>query len=141
MTRAIPNLIRLHAWRVDEHRRAVAEVSRRIEDASAALTALKEAFLVEQETLRSAVDRHAFGFGAYAERVRTQQERLRNVIAQAEDDLAVARQQLAGCYRERRKFELLKAHLDRAAAAEAAKREQVQLDETAASMRRSTNIP
>ncbi len=67
-----------------------------------------------------------------------QRNTLRETLAAAEEELAVARRQLAEAYREGRKFELLKADLDRAAAAAATKREQAHLDETAAMMRRAT---
>jgi flagellar protein FliJ len=140
MTRAISNLIRLHAWRVDEHRRAVAEAGRRVEERSAAIIALEEAFRREQQSLRRAVDRDLFGFGAYADKVRTQRCDLRAALATAEDELTAARRELAEAYREGRKFELLKADLDRAAAIAAARREQAQLDEAAAIMRRARAV-
>jgi hypothetical protein len=139
VTQAISNLIRLHAWRIDEHRRAVAAASRQIEDASAALLALEEAFRREQDGVRMAED-CLFGLGAYAEYVRGQRRDLRAALASAEDDLIEARRQLADAYRESRKFELLKAELDRAAAAAAARREQARLDEAAANMRRMAAV-
>lgn len=77
-----------------------------------------------------------FGLGAYAEHVRSQRRDLAASLAAAEEELVAARRELAEAYREVRKFELLKADLDRAAATTAARREQARLDEAAALLRR-----
>ncbi|MFO1154528.1 MAG: flagellar FliJ family protein [Rhodospirillales bacterium] len=137
MSRAIANLIRLHGWRIDEHRRAVAAAGRRVEEVSAAIVALDEAFRREQDHLRAGADHDFFGFASYADHVRTQHSELRTTLAAAEAELADARQRLAEAYREGRKFEMLKADLDRAAAIAAARREQRRLDETAVIMGRA----
>lgn len=137
MTRAISNLIRLHTWRIDEQRRSVAAAGRRVEEVSVAIVALEEAFRKEQEHVQGADDFDFFGFATYAEHVLKKRSELHAALAAAEDELADTRHRLAEAYRECRKFEMLKADLDRAAAIATARREQARLDEAAVIMGRA----
>jgi flagellar FliJ protein len=132
MGRGITALIRLHAWRCEERRRAVAAARLRLEALGERRRDLAETIAAERNVRRILTDQAAaVSFAAYEQRNRAASATLAAELAAAEESLVAARADLAAAYREKRKLELAEAHSRRAEASAQARREQLITDELA----------
>lgn len=135
MADPLTSLIRLAAAQVDEQRRAVAAVLDRLDGLAGAVRRLDDALAGEQARQRHSADREAFGYGAFAARMRDERQRLATAEAAAAAELAGARAALAEAYRQRRKLEKVKETLLRRDALAARRRERRCEDEVAQAIR------
>jgi len=133
--RALPSLIRLHKWQLDEQRRKVG-----------ALEALKLSLEGDLRRLETEVGREraaAAGsieslatFPYYLQEAKARRVRLEQSLVEIEHSLAAAREEAAAAYRELRKYETaLEAH-ERRLLATAERRRQGEQDEIALGMHR-----
>lgn len=127
--RDLHNLIRLHEWRVDEKRRRLGELIRVLDDLEDRARRLEQELAMEQQVAGQAPDEAGFLYGNYADAVIQRRERLATSIAQAEQEVAGAREELRQEYRELKKYEIAQENRDRRALQEAERREQLVLDE------------
>jgi flagellar export protein FliJ len=123
------NLIRLHEWQVDEKRRRLGELLRVLDDLENRLKRLEEEVVREQHVAAQDPSGAGFLYGNYAEAVIERREKLKESIARAEAEIARARDDLREAYRDLKKYEIAQRNRDQRAAAEAARKEQVVLDE------------
>lgn len=123
------NLIRLHEWQVDEKRRRLGELLRVLDDLENRLKRLEEEVVREQQVAAHDPSGAGFLYGNYAEAVIERREKLKESISRAEAEIARARDDLREAYRDLKKYEIAQRNRDQRAAAEAARKEQIVLDE------------
>lgn len=123
------NLIRLGEWQVDEKRRQLGQLMRVLDDLEDRARRLEQELIEEQHVAARAPNEAGFLYGNYAEAVIERRERLKESIAMAEAEVARARDELREAYRDLKKYEIAQRNRDQKAAAEAARKEQLVLDE------------
>ncbi len=129
--KALKNLIRLHQWQLDQSRLALALAAEELTAIQSAIDALDDEEVLER---RSAAQSEAvlFAFASYAVRLKERRAALHEEQATAERAAEAAREVVAEAFQEVKKLEqALQAQIDRETA-EAARREQITLDEIAA---------
>ena len=129
MAKDLGGLIRLHAWHVDEKRRQLGDLLRRVADLEARAAALEEELEAEQRTAAAAPVEAGFLYGNYAVAVIERRHDLAEALAEAERAVADVREALRAAHRELKKYEIAKAGRDRRAAEERELREQIVLDD------------
>lgn len=125
-------LIRLHRWTLDEKRRALTDLEEfagRLADEIGRLEAELEREMAAAGT--AAVP--PVGFEAYVRQVRLRQEKIRQSIRQADQQMEAARDDIAAAFRELKKYEIADAERQQKAAEEVRHREMLAYDETALS--------
>lgn len=129
MAREFKNLIRLHEFRVDEQRRKLGELLRMLEDLEKQAQRLEVELVDEQQIAARTPGETDLTYGAYANAVIERRERIAASIAEAEEYVAQARDELADEYQDLKKYEIAQENRDRRAALAEARREQGLLDE------------
>ena len=124
-------LIRLHTWRLDEQRRTLADALRELDRLRRQSHVLEGEIAAEQEVAGASPAEAGFAYARFARSAVERRAASRDAIAGAEGQVATHRETLQDRYRELRTFELAKEDRDRRAAAEAARREGLALDEIA----------
>lgn len=127
--KGLPNLIRLHRWRLDEKRRRLTDLERLAAELRERRARLAAELRAEQEAARSSIEGQ-FIYGSYARAVIERREKLAQSIASAEEEVAEAAAQVTEAFQELKRFELAQAQRERAVRARAARIEQALLDET-----------
>lgn len=131
MSGKLATLIRLHRWRLDEERRGLAAAIRELDLRELALRELETEITSEQESARAAPAAAGIDYGAYARQAIPRRASCREAIAAAEAEVSRRREQVQGRYRELRTLETAEESRCRRAAAEAARRDRIALDEIA----------
>lgn len=131
MSGKLATLIRLHRWRLDEQRRGLAAALRELDLRETALRELEAEIAAEQESARTAPAEAGIDYGAYVRQAIPRRATCRQAIATAEAEVSQRREQVKERYRELRTLELAEESRCRRAAAEAARRERLALDEVA----------
>jgi len=129
MAKDLKSLIRLHKWIVDEKRRQLGELLRMLHDLEERARHLEDELAREQKIARAAPDTAGFLYGNYAEAVIQRRARLKMSIASSETVVEAARQALNEAYRDLKKYEVAQAVRERRQAEDAARREQIFLDD------------
>ncbi len=127
MSRRLAGLIRLQRWKVDEKRRALADLQALHAELSAKAEALEAEVAAEQGS--AAANGTGFAYRAYAERVIQRRETLAESIAEVAQALLRAQGELSEAYQEAKRYEMARDRAQRRQAAEAARRAQLDLDE------------
>ncbi len=127
MSRRLAGLIRLQRWKVDEKRRALADLQALHAELSAKVEALEAEVVAEQQS--AAANGTAFAYRAYAEQVIQRRETLAESIAEVLQALMKAQGELSDAYQEAKRYEMAQDRAQQRLAAEAARREQIDLDE------------
>lgn len=129
MSESLPALIRLHGWRVEDRRRALAAARERAETVVQRLADLT-AELDRERALSAASPADAgFAFPAYRRRIGAERETLSGDLSAAVAAVGAARDGLAEAYREQRKLELAQQGRAAREASARARRERIALDE------------
>lgn len=131
MAKDFKALVRLNDWEVDQKRRALAEELRRLENLQALLQRLEEEILAEQEHAKTAPIEGGLTYGAYAEQAIRRRENYRERIAEQQNEVAAAREQLRLAFLEFKKFEITEVRRVAAVAAELNRTEDLDLNEVA----------
>jgi len=128
--RALPNLIRLHRWKLDERRRAVAD-----------LEALRMAIWEDIEQLEVEMGRESCAsreltkgvalFPSYFANARARRMRLEASVDEIEISLDAAREEAAKAYREVRKYETVLENHERQEELSEKRQQQAEQDEIA----------
>ncbi len=133
--RSKESLIRLHRFQVDEKRRHVTEIETMIADFSRKQAELEQQITAEQE--RSGIsDVTHFAYPTFAKAARERCENLTKSIAELEEQLSAAKDELSEAYAELKKFELLQEKENVRVKTEIAARDQAEMDEIGLAMHR-----
>ena len=128
--KALRTLIRLHRQAVDEVRRRLAALERRL-DQLVRDARLLEVRLAEEQALVAGNPGLGFGYGPYARRVILERRRLEEGRLETEKEIAKVRDQLAEAFAELKKYEIARDARARRLMREAERRERILLDEIA----------
>ncbi|MGE4219098.1 MAG: flagellar FliJ family protein [Alphaproteobacteria bacterium] len=135
MSSTLDKLIRYHRFLLDEKRRALREM----EDAEARIVAAIETLEMEirrEQTVAGGSTEVGFAYGGYAARAIRRRTGLKQQLAAAQAEVEAAREALALAFENLKKYEITRDIRDEAARQEAARREQVFLDEIALNQHR-----
>jgi flagellar export protein FliJ len=131
MADRLATLIRLHTWRLDEQRRALADALRELDRLHQQSLALEAEITAEQEAAAVAPAEAGLAYAGFARTAVERRAACRQAISGAETDVASRREKVQGCYRELRTLELAQDNRRQRAKAEADRRECLTLDEIA----------
>ena len=129
------SLIRLHKFQVDEKRRKVAELEIMLSEFHQRERDLEAQVEVEQRKAGISDVAH-FACPMFAKSVIRRRENILESIAGIERQLEEAKEELAGAFRELKKYELLEGSRKRKVRKEAMRVEQAELDEIALTIHR-----
>jgi len=126
--KAIDGLIRLHRWKLDEKRLKLADLERLVGALREEMRKLEEA-VVHEGAVASVSAEASFGYGNYAADAVERRRRLEQSLAEAEEQVRVASEEVAEAFRELKKFDVVKSREVRIAQERTRRREQTALDE------------
>ena len=129
MAKALHSLIRLHQHRVDEKRRKLGGMIAVVTDLERQAESLEAQILSEQEIAKSAPDLAGVIYGNYAAHSILRREQFVAAIAEMEEKLAEAQEEMRQEYRDLKGYELTQEARDRDEALEEARAERAVLDE------------
>lgn len=129
MRESLPALIRLHGWRVEDRRRALAAARARADSVGQRLSDLAAELGRERAVSAASPAEAGFAFPAYQRRIAAERDTLAADLSAAVAAVSEARDALAGAYREQRKLELAQQGRDSRQASARARRERIALDE------------
>ncbi|HAC60386.1 flagellar export protein FliJ [Parvibaculum sp.] len=129
------SLIRLHKFQVDEKRRKVAELEIMLGEFRQRERDL-EAQVEEEQRKAGISDVGHFAYPMFAKSVIRRRENILESIEGIERQLETAKEELAGAFRELKKYELLESSRRRKVRKEAMRVEQSELDEVALTIHR-----
>ena len=132
MSSGLHTLIRLHKWRLDEKRRALAELQALADKLAQDTARLEREITAEQEIARTSPEA-AFGYGNFAKQAIERRRRLAQSVAQVEQQIAEATEEMAEAFQELKRYELAQEGRDRRDEAKRKVRENAALDEIALS--------
>jgi flagellar protein FliJ len=132
----LDTLIRLREWAVDERRRELGALIAREDQLIAYGRQLEMQLVREGDIVKSNSQMLGFMFGPFAEDHKKRRERLAVTLAAVRKEVEAARERLAQAFRERKVMEEVQASRAERERVEAARLEQVELDEIAATQHR-----
>jgi flagellar protein FliJ len=132
----LDTLIRLREWAVDERRRELGALIAREDQLIAYGRQLEMQLVREGDIVKSNSQMLGFMFGPFAEDHKKRRERLAVTLAAVRKEVEAARERLAQAFRERKVMEEVQAGRAERERVEAARLEQVELDEIAATQHR-----
>jgi len=133
--RALPNLIRLRKWTLDEARRKVGDLVALKGTFEEQLAELDDELSREKEAARASIDSLATLQGYYGH-VRQRRSCLARSIVEVETSIEIAREEASEAYRELKKFETALEYHQKRETIEASRRQQIVYDEMAINMHR-----
>ncbi len=131
--KALPTLIRVHRWHLEEKRRKLAELERLRAELAAQARRLEERLASEQRIAEHS-EEGRYAYGAYAASIIKRRETLAVSIGESQQAIVLARDEVSEAFREVKKHEIAARIRERRAQAEAARREQALLDEVGLNM-------
>lgn len=135
MTKTLATLIKVNQHEVDAQRRVLAELETIRARLNAELDALQESVEHEKEVSRHDLEA-AKKWPDYLNYALKREKDLRAQIADMQNQIDLARDELQRRFEQLKKFELAKEVADRAEAKEQARQEQIELDEIASNIDR-----
>jgi flagellar FliJ protein len=136
--KGLPNLIRLHRWRLDEKRRHLAELERLAAELRAQGVRLEEELRSEQKSAGASPEA-GFAYGNYARAVIARRAKLAASLAEVQSRIEPAADDVSESFRELKRLEIAQEHREKAARDHAAKLERLALDELGARRRGAGN--
>ena len=127
--KGLPNLIRLHRWRLDEKRKNLAELERLAADLRQQAAHLEQELKGEQTAAARAPEEAGYAYGRYANRVIARREAIAASLAEVKTKIAQAAAAVTEAFRELKRFEIAQERREQAELAKAAKAERAVLDE------------
>ena len=128
--KSLATIIRLHRLQLDERRRALSELQALFDKLAAEIVRLEEDLkherAIAEQTLGSSID-----LAAYLKAMLTRRSHLVQSRRQIEQQIALARDEIAHAFAELKRFELAKADRDRRDAQRQHKQEVARYDEIA----------
>ena len=140
MAKSLRTLIRLHQHRVDEKRRQLGGMIAVVSDLERQAGALEEKIIREQGTAKSSPDLAGVLYGNFAAHSILRREKFVAAIAEMEEKLVIAQNEIREEYRDLRGFELTQEARDKADAIEQSRSEQAVLDEIGSNTHRQNKF-
>lgn len=128
--RTLESLIRLHRWRLDEHRRRLAELEGFAERLRQDRRRI-DAELTREQTVAARSFEGQLAYPGYLRRVRERQTTLERSLTETEAQIATAREVLAEAFQELKRHEIAQASRDFHQRQQLARRERIELDAVA----------
>ncbi len=129
MARDFKALVRLNDWEVDQKRRALADQLRLLENLLALLQSLEEEMVRERQYATANPIEGGITYGAYAEQAIRRRDDYYGRIAEQEQIVNAAREQLRLAFLEFKKYEISEERRVAKIEAEQNRDEQLELDE------------
>jgi flagellar export protein FliJ len=129
MARDFKALVRLNDWEVDQKRRYLAEQLRQLENLIGLLENLEQELIREQAHAASMPTEGGMLYGAYAEQTIRRREDYQRRIAEQEQHVSAAREQLRLAFLEFKKFEITEERRVERIEADLSREEQLDLNE------------
>lgn len=129
--KGLPNLIRLHRWRLDEKRRNLAELERLAADLRDHGARIEEDMRSEQKVAVGSPEA-GFAYGNYAKAVIARRATLAASLAEVQIKISQASDDVAQSFQELKRFEIAQEHREKAARERQARLEQFAFDELGA---------
>ena len=126
--KGLPNLIRLHRWRLDEKRRDLAELERLAAELGEQRRRMEEEVKAEQKAA-SASPEAGYAYGPYANAVIARRAKLAVSLAAVKAKIVQAAADVTEGFQELKRLEIAQEHRQEAARRNADKAEQTLLDE------------
>lgn len=126
--KGLPALIRLHQWRLDEKRQVLAQLERLASRLRQELLDLELEVVAEQKIAAGSVEIMS-GYSHYAKAVILRREKLNQSLAEVEQRMHGALDDVTLAFRELKKFELVNARRESAEQALEKRQQQAVLDE------------
>ena len=129
MAKSLQTLIRLHQHRVDEKSRELGGMIAVVSDLERQAGALEEKIMKEQDIAKSSPDLAGVLYGNFAAHSILRREQFVAGIAEMEEKLAIAQDEIREEYKDLKGFELIQEVRDKANALKQSRSEQAVLDE------------
>lgn len=127
---SLKTIIRLQKWKLDEKRRALAELQNLADRLKAEIERLKEEVAAEQETARGNIE-YSFTYSNYIQAAMERGKRLTQSMGQVEGQIAVATDEMAEAFQELKRYELAEEERLKREKDKLKRKEANMLDETA----------
>lgn len=127
---SLKTIIRLQKWKLDEKRRALAELQNLADRLQAEIDRLKEEIAAERETARGNVE-YSFTYSNYIQAAMERGKRLTQSMGQVEAQIAVATDEMAEAFQELKRYELAEEERLKREKEKLKRKEANMLDETA----------
>ncbi|NUB17019.1 hypothetical protein GAY28_34270 [Azospirillum brasilense] len=127
---SLKTIIRLQKWKLDEKRRALAELQNLADRLQAEIERLKEEIAAERDTARGNVE-YAFTYSNYIQAAMERGKRLTQSMGQVEAQIAVATDEMAEAFQELKRYELAEVERLKREKEKLKRKEANMLDETA----------
>ncbi|WP_353860368.1 flagellar FliJ family protein [Azospirillum formosense] len=127
---SLKTIIRLQKWKLDEKRRALAELQNLADRLQAEIERLKEEIAAERDTARGNVE-YAFTYSNYIQAAMERGKRLTQSMGQVEAQIAVATDEMAEAFQELKRYELAEEERLKREKEKLKRKEATMLDETA----------
>jgi flagellar export protein FliJ len=124
----LPSLIRLHKWKLEEHRRKLGDLESLARSLADQIRALDERTQRESQLARGAPD-VAHALGGFVQAALTQREKLQSSLAEVEREIAAMHERVGEAFRELKRYELTDARRRDRARLAARRRERIAEDE------------
>ncbi|NKB48421.1 MAG: hypothetical protein GKS02_03540 [Alphaproteobacteria bacterium] len=138
--KSLPTLIRLKQEQLDEKRLVLTRFETEAANIKAMMENLSIEVACETEAARGDAE-SSFGFGSYIASAKARRGGFEARLAQVNEKIAVAADEVADAFREMKRFELAQSLADQRAVAEAGRREQATLDEVGMTAYRRARTP
>lgn len=126
--KSLDTLIRLKQEHLDQKRLVLSRLENEISAIQGRIELLEAEVACETEAARGDAEA-GYGFGTYLASARRRRSGLEARLAQVQEAVAEAAEEVADAFREMKRFELAQSFAAQRAAAEAARREQAHLDD------------
>lgn len=133
--KGLPNLIRLHRWRLDEKRKNLAELERLAEELRDQGRRIEEEMRAEQAAAGASTEA-GFAYAAYARAVIARRAKLAASLADAKAKIAAAAVEVTESFQELKRLELAQEHRITAERQRTARLDQAVLDELGIALHR-----
>jgi len=131
-------LVRLRDWQLDEKRRALSEVQAEVDALIRKREALEEEVESEKQIASTSIEA-SMSYNVFANSVILRRERIAAEIAERQEAVDEANQEMLEAFQELRKAEIVRDEFDAKERLKEARREQIELDEIAQALHRRKN--
>lgn len=128
-------LVRLRDWQLDEKRRALAEAQAEVDALIHKREALEEEVESEKRIASTSIEA-SMSYNAFANSVIIRREQIAAEIAERQEAVDEANQEMLEAFQELRKAEIVRDEFDAKERLKEARREQIELDEIAQALHR-----
>ena len=136
----LPNLIRLHKWKLDEQRRKLAEMETLARNFADQIRAV-DARMAEENRIAQEKPEVAHVLGGFLEAARAQRARLESSKADVEREIAEMHERVSEAFRELKRFELTDQRRREERRAALRRRDRIREDEVGINLFRRKDDP